>query len=161
AGVAATLVLFLAGWAVTAASAVANVEFGQRLSYDLAGDLFAHLQRLSLGFHRHKATGDTIRRVTTDSGAVATIVKDALLPAASSLVTVAAMVVVLWRLDPVLSLGALVVLPVAALALRRWAGPLLRAGERVQEADGRVYDAVEETFSAIPVVQAFAREDDV
>src|SRR5262245_65838700 len=48
--VVATLVLFILGWLLALASACANLNFGQRMVYDLAGDLFAHLQRLSLRF---------------------------------------------------------------------------------------------------------------
>ena len=46
--VAATVVLFLVGWALGVAAAYANIGFGQRMVYDLATDLFSHLQRLSL-----------------------------------------------------------------------------------------------------------------
>src|SRR5687767_699057 len=52
--VAATVVLFLLGWALGVATAYANIGFGQRMVYDLAGDLFSHLQRLSLRFHSRK-----------------------------------------------------------------------------------------------------------
>jgi len=69
-----TFVVFLVSWMLTATSAMANIGFGKRLSYDLAGELFAHLQRLSLRFHYRKPTGDVIRWVTTDSGCVSTIV---------------------------------------------------------------------------------------
>src|SRR5688572_1369914 len=45
--VAATAVIFLLIWAAGLAAAWARVRFGERLAYDVAGDLFAHLQRLS------------------------------------------------------------------------------------------------------------------
>ena len=72
--VVATVALFVLGWAVGLAGAWAGLELGVRLTYDLAADLFAHLQRLSLGFHRRSQVGDSMRRVTTDSGCVATVV---------------------------------------------------------------------------------------
>ncbi len=78
--VAATVVLFLLGWALGVATSYANIGFGQRMVYDLATDLFGHLQRLSLRFHSRQSVGDSIRRVTTDCGCVSVIVKDALLP---------------------------------------------------------------------------------
>ena len=50
--VAATIVIFLFGWVAQVADAYANISFGQRIVYDLAGDLFTKLQQLSLRFHR-------------------------------------------------------------------------------------------------------------
>jgi ATP-binding cassette subfamily B protein len=85
--VAATVGLFLAGWAVTVASTYAAIGFGQRMVYDLATDVFSHLQRLSLRFHSRRSVGDSIRRVTTDCGCVSVIVKDAALPFVAALVT--------------------------------------------------------------------------
>src|SRR5688500_1451079 len=82
--VAATVVLFLAGWSVGLVGVRANIAFAQRMVYDLASDLFAHLQRLSLRFHARRPVGDTIRRVTEDCRCVATIVRDALLPVLTS-----------------------------------------------------------------------------
>jgi ATP-binding cassette, subfamily B, bacterial len=160
AAVGATVLVFLAGWALGAASSLASVRFGQRIAYDLAADLFAHLQRLSLRFHSQKPTGDSIRRVTTDTRAVTTIVRDALLPAISSMAFVVAMLVVLAQLDLGLTVVALLVVPLVVLALRRYSAPMVDAGYRAQEVSGRVYDVVERTLAAVPVVQAFTREDD-
>ena len=77
------------------AGAMAGVSLGQRVSYDLAGDLFRHLQRLSLRFHSAKSVGDLIRRVLTDSGCISTIVKDALIPVLTSLISLVVMFIVL------------------------------------------------------------------
>ena len=92
--------LFLLGWALGVAAACANIAFGQRMVYDLAADLFGHLQRLSLRFHSRQSVGDSIRRVTTDCGCVATIVKDALLPVLSPRWSAwSSMFAIMWRLD--------------------------------------------------------------
>jgi ATP-binding cassette, subfamily B, bacterial len=158
--VAATVALFLLGWTLGLAAALANVAFGQRMVYDLATDLFGHLQRLSLRFHSRKSVGDTIRRVTTDSACVATIVRDALLPVLTAAASLAVMFVVLWGLDPVLTLLALAVVPFMVWVFRRYARPMLERSYEQQEIEGRMYDVVEQTLSAIPVVQAFGGEEE-
>jgi ATP-binding cassette subfamily B protein/subfamily B ATP-binding cassette protein MsbA len=89
---------------------------------------------------------------------VTTIVKDALLPLTVSLVSLAAMFVVMFRLDALLTLLALAAAPGMVLVLRRYAGPMLERSYAQQQAEGRVYDVVEQTLSAIPVVQAFGQE---
>jgi ATP-binding cassette subfamily B protein/subfamily B ATP-binding cassette protein MsbA len=158
--VVATVALFILGWSVGVASAWAGLELGVRLTYDLAADLFAHLQRLSLGFHRRSQVGDSIRRVTTDSGCVATVVQSALLPAVAGLISLIAFAVVMFSLDVRLTLLALGVLPFMALSLRRYTEPISETSYVQQEAESRVYETVEQTLSAMPAVQAFGREDD-
>ena len=157
--VAGTVVVFLLAWALGLASGFASIGFGQRIVYDLAGDLFGQLQRLSLRFHSHTPIGDSIRRVTTDSKCVSTIVQDVLLPLLTSLFSLAAMFTILWRLDAALTLLSLAVVPFLIGILRRYAGPMLQRSYEQQEIEGRLYSLVERTLAAIPVVQAFGREE--
>ena len=148
------------GWALGVAAAYANIGFGQRMVYDLAADLFGHLQRLSLRFHSRKSVGDSIRRVTTDCGCVvgdrqgrAAAVRDV------ALVSLVAMFVVMWRLEPRLTLLSLAVVPWhGRSSCAATCAPMLERSYEQQEAEGRIYDVVERTLSAIPVVQAFGRE---
>jgi len=156
--VAAIVVLFLLSWAAGLANAYASISLGQRMVYDLASDLFARLQALSLRFHTSKAVGDTIRRVTADCTCVSVIVKDAIMPVLTAAVTVVAMVIVLWRLNPALTLLSIAVVPLMAYAFHRYAQPMLDRSYEQQDIEGRMYDVVEQTFTAIPVVQAFTRE---
>jgi ATP-binding cassette subfamily B protein/subfamily B ATP-binding cassette protein MsbA len=157
--VAGTVLLFLAGWAIGLASTYASINFAQRMVYDLAQDMFAHLQRLSLRFHSRKTLGDSIRRVTTDSACVSTLVKDALLPAVAAVVTLVLMFGIMWQLDAGLTVLSLAVVPFMALVFRRYSEPMLQRSYAQQEAEGRMYDVVEQTLSAIPVVQAFGQEE--
>jgi ATP-binding cassette subfamily B protein/subfamily B ATP-binding cassette protein MsbA len=156
--VGATIMLFLLGWAVGLAQTCAGISLGQRMVYDLAADVFARLQQLSLRFHARRSVGDNIRRVTADCACVATILRDALLPAASACVSLVVMFIILWRLSPALTLLALAVVPFIALVFRRYARPMLDGSYRQQEIEGRIYEVVEQTFSAMPAVQAFCRE---
>jgi ATP-binding cassette subfamily B protein/subfamily B ATP-binding cassette protein MsbA len=153
------VILFALSWALTAISAMANVNLGQRLAYDVAADVFQHLQKLSLRFHARKATGDSIRRVLTDSAAVSSIAKDALLPAISSLLMLIGMFVVLARMNWHLTLLAMAVVPYLIWVLRRCAGPMMERSYQQQQIEGEIYSSLEQTLSAIPVVQAFTRED--
>jgi ATP-binding cassette subfamily B protein/subfamily B ATP-binding cassette protein MsbA len=155
----ATVLLFLLSWAIGLANAYANISLGQRMVYDLAADLFARLQQFSLRFHASKSVGDNIRRVTADCTCVSTILKDALMPSLSSLITLGAMFAIMWRIDSSLTLLALAVAPCMMLVFQLYARPMMERSYEQQEIEGRIYDVVEQTFSAMPVVQAFGRED--
>ncbi len=157
--VAGTVLVFLLSWILGVAVSVGNISLGQRMTYDLARDLFARLQQLSLHFHARKTVGDSMRRVTADCACVSIIVKDALLPVLSSLVTLVAMFWILWRLDPLLTVLAVSVAPAMMLVFRRYAVPMMEASYRQQEAEGKTYDVLEQTFTSMPIMQAFTRED--
>jgi ATP-binding cassette subfamily B protein/subfamily B ATP-binding cassette protein MsbA len=157
---AATVVLFLLAWSLGLAASLANINFGQRITYDLAADLFRHLQRLSLRFHARAAVGDSVRRVTVDSGCAATIVRDALLPVIMAVINLVVVFTIMWRLDWLLTLVALTVVPGMVMVFRRYAGRMVEVSYRQQEAEGGLYAVIEQTLTAIPVIQAFGREDD-
>jgi ATP-binding cassette subfamily B protein/subfamily B ATP-binding cassette protein MsbA len=156
--VAATVLLFLCAWILGVATSYANIGFGQRMVYDLATDLLSHLQRLSLRFHSRQSVGDSIRRVTTDCGCVSVIVKDAVLPVVAAIITLAAMFVVMWRMEPRLTLLSVAVVPWLALVLRRYMQPMFDRSYEQQQAEGHMYEVIERTLTALPVVQAFGRE---
>jgi ATP-binding cassette subfamily B protein len=158
--VGASVALFLLTWAAGVASAYARIGFGQRLVYDLAADVFNHLQRLSLRFHGRKSVGDSIHRVTTDCGCISTIVEDAFLPILTSTISLVVMFWIMWQINPQLTLLSLGVVPWMIWVLRRYITPMLERSCEQQEAEGRMYDVVEQTLTAIPIVQAFNREED-
>jgi ATP-binding cassette, subfamily B, bacterial len=156
--VGATVLIFLLGWAVGLANEYAGISLGQQMTYDLAADLFTRLQQLSLRFHTSKSVGDNIRRVTADCACISTILKDALLPVLSSAVTLILMFSVMWGISISLTLLALAVVPYMVWVFRRYAQPMMELSYQQQETESQIYDVVEQTFSAMPAVQAFCRE---
>lgn len=158
--VGATVIFFLLGWLVGLANAYLNISWAQRMVYDLAADLFARLQQLSLRFHASKSVGDNIRRVTADCACISTIVRDAMLPVVSALVSLVAMFLIMWRLDQGLTVIALLVVPYMAVVFRLYASRMMERSYREQEEESKIYEIVEQTFTAIPVVQAFSHEDE-
>ena len=53
---------------------------------DLRGDLYAHLQRLSLAYHSRQRVGDLMYRITADSFAVQTMIMNGVLPILSAVI---------------------------------------------------------------------------
>jgi ATP-binding cassette subfamily B protein/subfamily B ATP-binding cassette protein MsbA len=127
--------------------------------YDLAADLFSHLQRLSLRFHNRKPVGDTILRVTQDCDCASAIMQGAMLPVLTSVFSLGAMFFVMWRMDVLLTLLSLFVVPFMLVVFKLYWEPMLALSYKQTEAEGRQYDTVERTLGAIPVVQAFGREE--
>jgi ATP-binding cassette subfamily B protein len=157
--IAATVVIFLLTWAAGVLAAWSAIRFGFQMFYDVAGDLFAHLQRLSLRFHARHGIGSLLRRITGDSGAVATIIQDGALPAISSVAMVAAMLIVMLALNLGLTLLSLAVIPPMALIVRRYSRPMTERSYDQQRAEGELYETMEQTLTGIAVVQAYSGED--
>ena len=131
---------------------------GQRIVFDLRQDLFAHLQRLSLGFHDRHRVGALAARVIQDistaqniAGAVFTnAVMDA-----SALFLISGL---LLYMNPRLALVALSILPCHAV-LNRFFQRRIRSGSRqAQERMDQMAGAVHEKLRAIATVQGYARE---
>jgi ATP-binding cassette, subfamily B, bacterial len=121
------LVLLAAGMvgvaAVTSALGVVqtwiSTNVGQRVMHALRTDVFAHLQRQSVGFFTRTRTGEVQSRITNDIGGMQSVVTSTATSIASNLTTsvatAAAMVVLSWRL----ALISLVVLPPSIWLSRR------------------------------------------
>ena len=85
----------------------------------LRTDVFAHLQRLSLGFFTRTRTGEVQSRITNDIGGMQSVVTSTATSIAANLTTVIASAVAMVALSWQLSLVTLLVLPPAVLLSRR------------------------------------------
>jgi len=156
---AATVVLFLAKRLVNVALAYVRAGAGSRMVYALATDLFQHLQHRSLIFHGRQQVGDLVQRVTLDSGCVRDLVMQVVLPLATSGVTLIAMFAVLWQISPSMSLFAAAMAVPLWLVTRYFEKPMSERRYLQQQVHGRILSLAEQTLTAIPMVQAFGREE--
>ena len=155
----AEVAIFLFGTAAGMVYTFTSLREGQRMTYHLAGDLFRHLQRMSLLFHVQRPVGDLIARVTGDTWCLNTLVMDALIPTLQAVVTLGAMFVVMLQLQGLLTALALGVLPFMIIVIRRLSRPIRDRTREQRDLEGQMMATVEQTLSAIPAVQAFTRED--
>src|SRR3954451_2543207 len=137
-----------------------TIRVGQAMVNDLRGDLYAHLQRLSLGYHGRQRVGDLMFRITADSFAVQTMIMNGLLPILSALVLLGGMLIVLFPIDPMLTVLALTIVPVLFLLIALFNRKIVTVATEVRDLESRVYSLVQWGMSAIKVVQAFTKEDE-
>lgn len=153
-----TVLVFVLGTASSTFYNYFSLRIGQRMVWDLASDLFAHLQKLSLLFHSRRQLGDTLQRVTGDTYCVSTLVTDALIPAVQAVLMLVVMFVIMWQLEPTLTLVALGVLPFLVISIRFMAKPIKNRARESRDYEGQLTSVVEQTLGAMPAVQAFTRE---
>ncbi len=157
--VAGGLVIFAVNSVVEVVSTIGWVRVGQRMVYDLARDLFAHIQRRSLLFHTRTPVGDSMSRITGDSWCVNAVVNSFILTPIQAFALITGITVVMARMDGPLTLLSLAVAPVMAIT-SLWLGkPIRTAAKQGRELQSRIQAHVQQTLSGIPVVQVFAQED--
>lgn len=153
-----TLLLYVGNSALGIGSTALDLHIGQRMVYQLKSDLFQHLQSLSLLYHEGTPIGDSIYRVTEDTYVASSLLFAGFAPLLSSVVTLGAMLAILFTLDWQLTLIALLVLPFLYLSVRYYAARIAPSSERVKELESGVTSIVSEVLGNMRVVQAFARE---
>src|SRR5215831_11127616 len=136
------------------------IRIGQDMVNDLRSALYAHLQRLSLAFHSRQRVGDLLYRLTADSFAVQTMIMNGALPILSALVLLAGMLVVLFPLDPTLTVLALTVVPVLFALIALFNRKIVLIAGDVRTTESRVYSLVQWAMSSIKLVQAFTKEEE-
>ncbi len=131
---------------------------GQRMVYDLAADLFARLQRLSLVFHRRRSVGDSLSRLTGDTWCIYSVTDGLLVQPFQQAITLGTLICIGFALDPVLAWLALSVAPILAVSSRYFGRRLKRRAKLGREAQSRLMSFVHQTLRAIPLVKTFGTE---
>ncbi|MEA2392179.1 MAG: ATP-binding cassette, subfamily bacterial [Solirubrobacteraceae bacterium] len=131
---------------------------GERIAHRLRDTVYAHMQRLSLGFHQRSQKGDLVTRVTADVNAIGDLFAEQLGTMTQNLLLVAGMLAVVIVIDPVVALAAFATVP--PLMAVSWAfRKRVRAQARLRRRhDGAIASMANEALSAMPVVKAFGTE---
>jgi ABC-type multidrug transport system fused ATPase/permease subunit len=129
------------------------------VEYDLRNVLYAHLQRLELGFFDHQQTGQLMSRATVDLQAVRFFLGYGLIFIAQSLLSIGLAAVAMIAVQP--GLAFLALSPVSLVVLIAWRyGKVSRpAMQEVQQRIAELTADTEENVSGVRVVKSFARED--
>jgi ATP-binding cassette subfamily B protein len=132
-----------------------NVSLG--LETTLRNDLYAHLQRLPVSFHDNWQSGQLLSRAMSDCRVIRRFFGFGIVFFIVNLITFLAVLGLMFRLDPVLSLiTALSAVPLVVMS-RRFEQQYLVVSRRVQDQDGDLTTRVEEGATGIRVIKAFGR----
>jgi ATP-binding cassette subfamily B protein len=153
------VVQFIAG-ALTLLHNYTAIGVGQRMVNDLQGSLYSHLQRLSLAFHSRQKVGDIMFRITGDTFAVQTMLMNGVLPIISATILLVGMLLVLFPLDPLLTLLSMSIVPALFVLIALFNRRIADVATEVRDAQSRVYSIVQWAISSMKVVQAFTKEEE-
>ncbi|WP_156761738.1 ABC transporter ATP-binding protein [Microbacterium karelineae] len=134
---------------------------GTRAMNAVRADVFAHTLRLPLRFHTGIRSGDLINRLVSDVGKLRDVAVTAAMPLIGNVVTLAAMLVVMFVLDWRLGLIVAAALPVFLLHSRRASSRITDAARIQRSREGELAGSAGESFGAIKVVQAYTLEGEL
>jgi ATP-binding cassette subfamily B protein len=121
--------------------------------------IFAHLQRLDLGYYDAEMAGRIMTRMTTDVEALSTLLQTGLINAVVNILTFGGVAVILLLLNFRLSLAAMVIVPPLIAATIWFRNGSHRAYERARDRIAAVNANLQESLSGVRVSQAFVREE--
>jgi ATP-binding cassette subfamily B protein len=137
---------------------VGFARLGNGLLTDVRGDLYNHLQRLSLSFHTRSRSGDLTLRLMSDINMLKDVVVTAFLPLLVNLCVFAVMIAAMFLLHWKLALLAISVLPLLWFGTIRLGGRIRQTAREQRKRDAAMAANAVETISAIKVVQALCLE---
>jgi ATP-binding cassette subfamily B protein/subfamily B ATP-binding cassette protein MsbA len=133
------------GWAFT----------GRRMVFDLMTTLFHTLQRATITYVQRRRVGDLLERLTVDTYAVQALSSELLVSPAHQLLAIGGVTYVAWQLDPGLTVLSLILAPAMSLSALFFGEKLKRKTRQGREVESKLSSLVHQTFTAIPLVQAF------
>ena len=135
------------------------VKIGLEALLKLRTDLYSHLQRLSLKFHDARRSADSSFRVAYDSQSIQTIYNKGFTNIFASIIALIGTFIVMLRLDWVLTLLSLAIVPLIVGAIYFFARRIRSESTSIQEQESAVLAQAQEGLSSIRMVHAFGRED--
>lgn len=141
------------------ASDLLQAYTGEKLTLEFRNDLFRHLQRLSLSYHDVQGTADSTYRIQYDTVAIRYLVIDGITPFISAIVTLVAMLIVIFRLDWQLALVAVIISPILFFIARFYRGQLRQQSRQVKRIESSALSVTQEVLTSLRVVMAFGQEN--
>ncbi len=117
--------------------------------------LFAHLLELPALFFAGQKTGDLSSRVTGDVGAIQYVMTGGLISLARALLTLTGALVLMFRLNPRLTMVVLLLIPATTALVRLFGTRLRKLSRRMYDGLGRISSHVQETVVGIGTLKVY------
>ncbi|HKX63570.1 MAG TPA: ABC transporter ATP-binding protein, partial [Verrucomicrobiae bacterium] len=153
------LLLHLAQGGLTTAQNYVAIQIGLNGLRRVRDEVFACLQRLSTRFLQGAKSGELIHRAAWDTYAFQTLFQQGLVTSASAVMSLFLMLVVMWRVNKVLTLVALLIVPMLATVIKYFGRRMIDRGSAAQQADSQVTTFVQQSIAALPLTQSYGREE--
>lgn len=136
------------------------VTASRQIEYQLRKNFFSHLEKMSMNYFHHNTTGSLMAHATNDINSVRmSFGMGVVMIVDSSFLTLFTIFMMLKNTDIKLTLLALIPMPFIAITTFIMGGILQKRFKNAQEAFEHLTTKVQEAFSGIRVIKAFAQEN--
>lgn len=141
---------FIQGWLMTGVS--------QKMCYNLREAISKKLNRLPISYYESRNVGEILSRITNDVDTLQMSLNQCITQLITSVTTVIGILIMMLSISPLMTLIALVILPVSGLMV----GIVVKKSQKYfiaqQKYLGKINGQIEEVYSGQNIVKAFNRE---
>ncbi len=136
------------------------IIMSRHIEYDLKNEIYLHYQQLPLSFYRQNSTGDLMARISEDVSYVRMYVGPSIMYLLNMVVLVVLVLTYMFSVNARLTWWVLLPMPVLSVSIFFVSDIVNKRSEQIQRSLSSLSTFVQEAFSGIRVIKAFAREDD-
>lgn len=131
-----------------------------KITYKLRKDVMDKMHRVPLRYFDSRTHGEVLSLVTNDIDTVSQTLNQSLTQLITSVATVVGVIIMMLSISPLMTLAALMILPISGFLLKGIIGPSQKSFRTQQEYLGHINGHVEENYSGHNVVQVFNGEEE-
>lgn len=144
---------------VRTGSRLAILGMSRLVTFEIRNILFAHLQRLPLSFFRSRSTGDVVSRAINDVTLVRSFFGPGMMNLANTGMVYVGSVILMASMSPRLTIYALSVYPLFALAVNRMSRRVYSRVLEAQEGLATLTNKAQENISGMALIKTYVREE--
>ncbi len=133
-------------------------RIGASIMADMRSQLFGHLANVPMRFYQHNQVGEIMSRLMSDAVRMQSLLTTTLLTFLTNVLILIAVTVALLRENWMLTIIAIIPVPLSVLFSQKFGVKLHHVNIRLQETIARLSGRLQESFSAIKTIRAFAQE---
>ena len=126
--------------------------------YTLRGELFEHLQRLSLSFHNRAHSGELLSKLTSDTNTLKDTYADSAVTFITHVLTMVGMFLIMFLVNVKLTLIVAASFPVLFFAIFFVVRRVKFSARRQRQKEGQLASRVSEFLASVRLVQAYGME---
>ncbi len=134
------------------------IVMSRHIEYDQKNEIYRHYQKLDLAFYKRNSTGDLMNRIAEDVSRVRMFTGPAIMYLANLVAVISLAVYFMLMRDPMLTLYALLPLPILAVAIYYVNTTIHQKSEKIQEALSDLTTNAQESYAGIRVIKSFVQE---
>lgn len=135
------------------------IVMSRHIEFDLKNEVFRQYERLSQNFYKQHRTGDLMNRISEDVGKTRMYVGPAVMYTINTVIRFAIVIVYMYNVSPLLTLYALLPLPLLSYAIFKLSTDINKRSTIFQQYLSKVSSFTQEVFSGIRVIKAYSLED--